>query len=238
MNNVHERIRQELQSTADTRKARDLARFFKTGEGGYGQGDLFYGVSVPFQRRLVRRYGPVSDLDSIELLLDEPYHECRLTALLLLVYLFEHEKEENTKGLLVSFYLSHTHRIDNWDLVDSSCYKILGPYLLDKDRAILFELASSNELWQQRIAVITTLCFIRSGSYETTLKLADLLLDHRHDLIHKAVGWMLREIGNRSQETLLTFLGPRYRSMPRTMLRYAIERLDEPLRKAYLHGSV
>lgn len=235
---VYESVRQELLSASDVRKAKELSRFFKTGKGEYGQGDLFLGISVPFQRSLVRRYGPGCDLDSIERLLEEPYHECRLTALLLLVYLFEHEKDEKVRGELVTFYLGHTDRIDNWDLVDCSCYKILGPYLLDKDRAILFELASSNELWQQRIAVITTLCFIRSGSFETTLELADMLLDHRHDLIHKAVGWMLREVGNRSQETLLSFLGPRYRLMPRTMLRYAIERLDEPLRKAYLYGKV
>ncbi len=233
-----EQIINELAACGDPERAAHQCRFFKTGPGEYGEGDSFLGVEMPKQRALVKRYAGQVSLDDLEQLITRPYHECRMTALLLTVELFQKSRNDEARRAYVSFYLDHLDQINNWDLVDVTCYKILGPWLLERDRVILYRLAESADLWRQRIAVVTTYCFIKHGQYRDTLDIADLLLHHEHDLIHKAVGWMLREVGNRAPEVEREFLRDRYTHMPRTMLRYAIEKFPETERRAYLHGLI
>lgn len=225
----------ELDALADATKARELARFFKTGKGEYGEGDQFLGIPVPLQRKLAKRYINLglSDLDN---LLQTDIHEYRLTALLILTYQFP-KVDANQRESIVKFYLDRTKWINNWDLVDVTCRQILGVYLLDRERTLLYQLSQSQNLWEQRIAIISTLEFIKHQQFEDTLNIATSLLNHSHDLIHKAVGWMLREVGKQNSQILKEFLNIHYRQMPRTMLRYAIEHFDEPIRKAYLHKS-
>lgn len=215
-----------------------MSKFFKTKPGEYGAGDIFIGVTVPNQRKVAKKFYKQLPLDVVEQLLHEPVHECRLTALFILVYKFEKMSTSSEKKAVVDIYLSNTAYINNWDLVDSSADKILGAYLLDKDKDILYEFADSKNLWKQRIAIMATFCFIKHNMYDDTLKIAVMLLNHKHDLIHKAVGWMLREIGKREFKVEFDFLKQYYRQMPRTMLRYAIERFDEDLRQQFLKGLV
>lgn len=230
---VASQVRRALAAVADPGKARTLAGFFKTGPGEYGEGDLFIGVTVPPLRRIAREFsGNVSFADIAELLAS-PVHEERLAALLLLVAVYERAPAAGT----VRFYLRHRRRINNWDLVDLSAPTILGDWLLTRSRSRLDVLARSSSVWDRRIAIVSTLTLIRAGEFADTFRLADLLLQDRHDLIHKAAGWMLREAGKRDQTALEDFLKPRSRAMPRTMLRYAIERFPEPLRRRYLHGT-
>ncbi len=214
-------------------------RFFKTGKGQYGEGDRFLGVKVPQVRALVRRHAKSCSFAEIERLVASPYHEIRLAALLVLVHRFKLAKkrpEEQRK--YVDTYLGNTEFINNWDLVDLSCYELLGNWLLGKDCTLLYEMASpARSLWENRIAIVTTMQFIRHGEFNHTLAIADRLMTHPHDLIHKAVGWMLREVGKRDRDLLESYLKPRFKSMPRTMLRYAIERFPEPLRKSYLSSK-
>jgi len=217
---------------ADAETAAQLRRYFKTGPGEYGEGDVFIGVRVPAVRRVARRF---RDLDEAEIdaLLDSAVHEHRFAALQILVERYEAEPER-----VVGQYLGAMQRgrINNWDLVDSSAEYILGPWLFDRDRSLLFGLAASEDLWERRIAIITTFGFIRRGDATTTLELAELLLDDRHDLIHKAVGWMLREVGKRVDAGLLAaFVEENAPRMPRTMLSYAIEHL-EPAERARLRA--
>lgn len=225
----------DLRSCADKEKAAFLPRFFKTGPGEYGEGDKFFGVSVPDQRKIAKKYSDMP-LDFVETLLSSEYHECRLTGLLILVQKFERGNTQ-LKGDITRFYLEHVDRVNNWDLVDLSAAKILGMYLVGRDVSILYELAESGDLWKQRIAVVATFSFIRMGEFEHTLRIAEILLDHPHDLIHKAVGWMLREVGKQDSAAEEGFLKQHCRTMPRTMLRYAIERFDEKKRKMYLKGE-
>ena len=171
-------------------------------------------------------------------LLNDLVHEYRLTALFTMVLKFEKAKDPSEKEEVVDAYLKNIENVNNWDLVDSSCYKIIGPWLINKDKSLLYEYAGSDDLWKQRIAIITTLHFIRNRQFDDTLKLAEILLSHEHDLIHKAVGWMLREVGNRDFETEYNFLIMHYSKMPRTMLRYAIEKFDEALRQKFLKGEI
>lgn len=229
-------VRRFLRRNADTDRARLLRRFFRTGKGEYGEGDRFLGIPVPIQRQVARKFRALP-LAEIRKLLDSPFHECRLTALFILVDRFQRGGEGDRRKV-VNLYLEELDRINNWDLVDSSAHKILGAWLEDKDRGILDTLAGSGIWWKQRVAVIATAHFIRQCEFDDTLRIARLLLHHDHDLIHKAVGWMLREVGNRDRARLESFLKLHYRTMPRTMLRYAIERLDEPRRRAYLEGRV
>lgn len=229
-------VKQDLNRLADKEKAEFLPRFFKTLPGGYGEGDRFIGVTVPHQRKVARQYFKTIELDEVEKLLEDPIHEYRLTALFILVYKYEKTKSEAERETIVNFYLRNIPNINNWDLVDSSADKILGPYLLNKDKNLLYEMANSNELWKQRIAVIATYHFIRNQHFEDTLRIAKLLLTERHDLIQKAVGWMLREIGNRDFKTEYNFLRENYKEMPRTMLRYASEKFEEELRQKFLKG--
>lgn len=230
---TNKQILSDLQALGNPEKANHLAYFFKTGKGQYGEGDIFIGVTVPEQRKIAKKYGEVP-LEVLEELIRSPYHEARLTALLILVHKFEKSKEPSIGQTCVDFYLSHTEYINNWDLVDLSCYKLLGVWLADKDRKLLYELAADQNLWRQRIAIVTCMHFVRQKDFRDCLAIADVLLHHPHDLIHKAVGWLLREIGKKDVQVLTGFLSERYTVMPRTMLRYAIERFPEEERKKYL----
>ncbi len=229
-------IRRELRQAADPAKARLLAGFFKIGPGEYGADDRFLGVMVPESRRIAKRHGgaPLAVLDR---LLGSAIHEERLVALLILVDRYA-EGDAKTKTDAYRFYVSRFSRINNWDLVDLSAPRIVGQHLLNRSRTPLHRWTRSRHLWTRRIAVIATLAFIAHRDFADTLAIADRLLADRHDLIHKAVGWMLREVGKRSVAELESFLKPRYRRMPRTMLRYAIERLPERRRIAYLKGKI
>jgi 3-methyladenine DNA glycosylase AlkD len=227
-----EDIKNELNKLSDKDKAVQLSRFFKTGKGQYGEGDIFWGIKVPDQRRIAHLFDDV-DLNEIELLLDEPVHECRLTALLILIQKYL-KSDNEIKKEIVEFYLSKTPRINNWDLVDLSSHKIIGNFFFDKNRDTLYNLAQSANLWEQRIAVVSTYYFIRRNDFKDILAFSELLLNHKHDLIHKATGWMLREAGKMNVSILTGFLDKHYRSMPRTMLRYAIEKLDETDKTKYM----
>ena len=236
MKDILEDLRKDLNLYASPQKAEALKRFFKTGKGQYGEGDIFLGVQVPDSRKIVRKYAKIS-LDNTLNLLRSKIHEERLIALLIMV---ENAKrsDEGGRETLFKKYLENTRYINNWDLVDLSADKIVGSYLFEKPKDILYSLAASENLWERRIAVLATFDFIKKGLYQETFKIAKILLNDRHDLIHKAVGWMLREVGKRcSQEILEKFLLANYKQMPRTMLRYAIERLPEDLRLQYLNGE-
>ena len=226
----------ELKSLQDKEKQKAYMRFFKTGKGEYGEGDTFWGITMPKQRMVAKKYLDLA-LPDIQKLLNSDVHECRMTGLLILTYQF-HKASDGTRKKIADFYIRNTKRINNWDLVDVTTPRILGKYLLDKDRKILYTFAQSKNLWERRIAIITTQVFISEKQYEDTLNIAELLLTDKHDLIHKAVGWMLREVGKCDQKTEEKFLRKHYKKMPRTMLRYAIEKFPEKMRKAYLLGKV
>jgi len=225
-----------LRDMADPDRAAHAKRYFKTGKGEYGEGDRFLGIRVPQIRALVKRCAAVSQ-DDIRLLLMSPLHEERLCALLLLVRQFA-EGDEKEQAAVYDLYLKHRRYINNWDLVDSSASQIVGAYLESRDRKILHKLVRSDSIWDRRIAVIACFQFIRNDQFDDALKLASQLLDDEEDLIHKAVGWMLREIGKRDVSVEQAYLRAHYKKMPRTMLRYAIERFPEPLRKQYLAGKI
>lgn len=225
----------------DEAQAVNLARFFKTGPGQYGEGDVFLGLKVPVTRQLVKRLWRTCTFVDLEECVGSQFHEVRLAALLVLVQIFQHAKNNPLdQQRCVDFYLSHTLYINNWDLVDLSCYEIVGTWLLDKaDRHLLYELASEgHSLWEQRIAMVSCMAFVRQGQFDDCLAIADRLMGHPHDLIHKAVGWLLREVGKRDRQLLVDYLAPRYRTMPRTTLRYAIEHFPPEIRKDYLKGSI
>lgn len=225
-------ILDELLSMANPEKAAFLQRFFKTGPGQYAEGDVFLGLVVPLTRSIARA-NKQTPLEELRPLLQSEYHEARLCALLILVEQFKKAGPEQQKDLF-DFYLSHTPRINNWDLVDVTCPHIIGAYLLDKPRDPLYRLAESELLWDQRIAMVSTVAFIRNREFDDTLALAERFLSHKHDLMHKAVGWMLREVGKKDRDTLTVFLDEHAPAMPRTALRYAIEHYPEPQRKAFL----
>ena len=220
----------------DPSQVEGLSRFFKTGPGQYGEGDIFLGIKVPVTRSVVKEYWKELSLNDLEECVTNPYHEVRLAALLALVEMFSHSKKDRSfQEECVGFYLSHTDKINNWDLVDLSCYPLLGVWLLDKDRSLLYGLARDGKtIWEQRIGIVSTMTFIRHGQLEDTFAIADILFHHPHDLIHKAVGWLLREAGKRDEAALIEYLESRYKTMPRTMLRYAIEKFPEDKRKLYL----
>jgi len=226
------RLKKDLQRSKNPRKAEIYQRFFKTGKGEYGEGDKFLGLTVPDQRKIVKKYQDLS-LSDLQKLLNTKIHEYRSTALLILVLKYE-KAEEKGKKKITDFYLKNTRNINNWDLVDSSANKILGNYLLNKDKRILSKLARSKNLWERRIAMLASFEFIKNDKFKEALKLAEILVNDEHDLIHKAVGWMLREIGKRDQRVEERFLKRHYQTMPRTMLRYAIERFDRKKRDFYL----
>jgi len=225
-------IEKDLLALKENKKAEILSRFFKTGKGEYGEGDIFLGVSVPKQREIAKKY-PNTSIPELQKLLLNKIHEYRLTALLILIDKYKKADKINKK-IIFDFYLKNTKNINNWDLVDLSSRFILGNFLLDKNRSILYRLAKSNNLWEKRIAIIATYEFIRNNQFEDTLKIAEILLKDKHDLMHKAVGWMLREVGKKDQRKEEEFLKKYYKEMPRTMLRYAIERFSDKKRKFYL----
>ncbi|MEZ4830909.1 MAG: DNA alkylation repair protein [Caldilineaceae bacterium] len=230
-----ESVQQALTELADPAIAEHSQRFFKTGPGEYGEGDRFRGIRVPVQRTVARRFDKLP-LAETGRLLHSPFHEDRLTALLILVRQFRRKQADH--AAIYDLYLRNTAYINNWDLVDSSAPQIVGAFLADKPRDVLDELALSDSLWARRIAIMATLHFIKLGQFEDTLRLSRVLLHDSEDLIHKAVGWMLREVGNRNLAVEEGFLADTYRTMPRTMLRYAIEKFPEEKRKAYLEGKV
>ena len=289
---------EEMLAAADPSLVPGLSRFFKTGPGQYGEGDRFLGIKVPITRAIVRRRWRSADFDELERCLTSEYHEVRLAALLALVEIFRHAgrrssrrsapqddnadslsfraKSRNLQQKCIDFYLSHTEHINNWDLVDLSCYPLLGEWLLGRqDRSLLYDLARGGRtIWEQRIGIVSTMTFVRHGQLDDTFAIADILLHHPHDLLHKAVGWLLREAGKRDKAALEAFLLgtpplsfraeslsfqaeakpesgtrdcgrwhrqaanlSRYLQMPRTMLRYAIEKFPESERQAYLSGN-
>lgn len=229
--------RARLRSAADSGDAKHLQRFFKTGPGEYGEGDVFIGVRVPALRQLVRELAALP-LPEVAKLLRSPVHEERLLALLLLVRAYQ-GGDADTRQAVFELYLASTRFINNWDLVDSSAEHIVGAHLADgADGSLLRRLALSDSVWERRIAIISTFHSIKRGHFGETLRIAEMLIDDRHDLIHKAVGWMLREVGKHDQAAEEAFLHQHCRTMPRTMLRYAIERFPEPLRQRYLCGEV
>ncbi|PIS09572.1 DNA alkylation repair protein [Candidatus Beckwithbacteria bacterium CG10_big_fil_rev_8_21_14_0_10_34_10] len=226
------KIKKELKKAARNKQAKTLSRFFKTGKGEYGEGDLFLGVKVPDIRKVAKKYKDL-ELLKVEKLLQSKIHEYRLTALLILTYKFP-QADEKERQKIVSLYLKNTKYINNWDLVDLSAPKIVGEYFLDKDRKILYKLAKSKDLWEKRIAILATYAFLRQNQLKDTIKISLLLLKDNHDLIHKAVGWMLRELGKKDEKVLTQFLEKHFKAMPRTMLRYSIERFEEKKRKYFL----
>jgi len=226
-------LKKELNAGGSKEKSKIYANFFKTGKGQYGEGDKFIGTTVPAQRKIAQKYIDLP-LNDVKDLLYNKYHEYRLTGLFILVYKYQRNQDKK----IIDFYLKHRARGNNWDLIDCVADKLLGIYLLDKDRSILYKFAKSKSLWDKRISIITTFQFIKNNQFKDTLKISEILLNDKHDLIHKAVGWMLREVGKRDQRILETFLKKYYKKMSRTTLRYAIERFPENKRKAYLAGKV
>jgi len=226
---------EHMQSVASPEKARILARFFKTGPGQYGEGDVFIGIQVPTLRAIASEYRKLVTLSDVDWLLDHQWHEVRLCALFILILMYE--KALAPPQSCIELYLARLDRVNNWDLVDLSAPKLLGPWLLDKNRSLLDTLAGSGQLWRERVAVLSTFAFIRCNDFNHTLRLAQRFLNHPHDLMHKACGWMLREIGKRDLSVLRNWLDTHQSAMPRTMLRYAMEKLPEPERLARLKAS-
>ncbi len=248
------RLFNEILARQDAEQAVNLSRFFKTGKGQYGEGDKFLGVKVPVTREVVKQCWKEISFDDLEVCIQSEYHEIRLAALLTLVQIFKHAKKRETplpshcgqrpaiscasQLQCIDFYLSHTQYINNWDLVDLSCYELLGTWLLDKDRSMLYDLARDGKtIWEQRIGMVSTMQFIRHGELDDTYAIADLFLvkpKPLHDLLQKAVGWLLREAGKRDEQRLKDWLATRHATMPRTMLRYAIEKFTDEERKKYM----
>lgn len=222
----------ELLSMANPEKALFLQRFFKTGPGQYAEGDVFLGLIVPLTRSIAKA-NIQTPLAELQVLMDSEYHEARLCALLIIVEQFK-KASPAEREVLYEFYLKNARRINNWDLVDVTCPHVIGAYLLDKDRSRLYELAASDNLWEQRIAMVSTVTFIRHREYTDTLALAEQFITHTHDLMHKAVGWMLREVGKKDWDTLTDFLEAYATRLPRTSLRYAIEHYPEEQRQYFL----
>ena len=229
---THHEIKQQLHFLGNPERAEHSKRFFKTGKGEYAEGDRFFGCTVP-EIRLIAKENKNASLKELKKLLDDEMHECRLCALIILVEQFTKANEE-ARHTIVDFYLAHTHQVNNWDLVDLSAHKILGEWLKDKNRDVLYTLADSQLLWEQRIAVVSTFAFIREGDFTEILALSGKFLTHPHDLMHKACGWMLREVGKRDEWTLTDFLDQYATLMPRTMLRYAIEKFPAEKRAHYM----
>ena len=229
-------IQSKLKGLANKKNAEVAQRFFKTGPGEYGEGDIFIGIRVPVLRELAKEYQTIT-VKEAEHLLKSPIHEERLLALFILIRIYS-KAEEVIKKAIYELYLKNTKFINNWDLVDSSAEYIVGDFLLDKGKNPLYQLARSKDLWERRISIMSTFCFIKRRQYSETLKVAKTLLNDKEDLIHKAVGWMLREVGKRDLPLEEEFLKAHYKEMPRTMLRYAIEKFPETKRQGYLKGKI
>ena len=228
-----EKITNEIKSFSNSEFAAHHARFFKTGKNEYGEGDLFYGLKVPEIRKIAKKYFKNITLKEIDILIKNPFHEVRMVAILMLVLKYPKVAEEE-QGKIYNLYLSNVNYINNWDLVDISAPHIIGAYLFKNNTEKLWELANSEHLWSQRISVLSTFYFIRQGEFIPTMELSKYFLKHEHDLIHKATGWMLREVGKRDVNSLYSFLNKFHKTMPRTMLRYAVEKIPPQQRIIYM----
>jgi len=229
-------LKKTIRVNANKEHAKTMQWFFKTGKGEYGEGDKFVGIKVPVQRTIAKQFGEIN-LEDLQSLLNSPIHEERLISLLILVNKYN-KAGEKVKDTIFRFYIKNKRKINNWDLVDLSAPKIIGVHLLNHDKKILYKFAKSKNLWERRISIISTYSFIKNSDFDTSLEISDILLNDDHDLIHKAVGWMLREIGKKDLKSLEKFLKPRYIKMPRTMLRYSIEKFPEKKRIKYLKGKI
>jgi len=236
VNMTYQEIIDHLHGFANPEIAKHSQRFFKTAEGEYGFGDKFLGIRVPVIRQAVKKFKAAS-LSTIEKLLKSDYHEVRLYALQLLVFRFS-KPSSDEQDEIYYLYLRNIQYVNNWDLVDSSAQHIIGAYLENRDRTVLYDLSKSDSLWERRIAIMSTFYFIKKHQFSDTLHISEQLISDQEDLIHKAVGWMLREVGKRHLATEVTFLKVHYQKMPRTMLRYAIEKFSEVERQKYLSGEV
>jgi 3-methyladenine DNA glycosylase AlkD len=228
---VYMSIQSDLRKLVNPKRAKILARFFKTGKGDYAEGDVFLGLTAAQSREIVKKHYPNTNFKELQKLLKSKIHEDRSVALGIL---FKKYEDSNNKKKIVNFYLKNLKGVNNWDLVDGSADKILGSYLIDKDKSLLYKLAKSKSIWERRIAIIATFWFIRDSKFDDTIKIIELLLDDKHDLIHKACGWMLREVGKRNVSVLRKFLRKHHKTMPRTMLRYSIERFSKAERKKWM----
>lgn len=231
MVSLKENIEKELKAISHPEKIENSQRFFKTGKGEYGEEDIFVGIASPDMRKVCKKYSKLVHIDDLEYFVNSEIHEYRMFALLTLTYM-------PLSKDIYDFYIKNLKYVNNWDLVDVTTPHIVGNYLKDKDRSILYELAKSDNLWKQRVSIMATFAFIRNNDFKDTLAISKILLHSKQDLIHKAAGWMLREIGKRNQAVEEKFLKQYYKAMPRTMLRYAIEKFEEPKRKAYLKGEI
>ena len=236
---AYNKLYSEILGKQDPLQVEGLSRFFKTGKGQYGEGDKFLGIKVPVIREVVKDCWKETSFEELETCITSEYHEMRLAALLTLVQVFKHAKrDKEVQQQCIDFYLSHTPYINNWDLVDLSCYELLGTWLMDKDRTLLYDLARNGKtIWEQRIGMVSTMQFIRHGELDDTYAIADIFLAKPlplHDLLQKAAGWLLREAGKRDEQRLKDWLETRHTIMPRTMLRYAIEKFSEEDRKRYM----
>ena len=229
---MYKKIVDEIKSFSTPEGAKRRASFFKTGRGEYAEGDLFLGVDSPSLRKIAKKYFKAVSYADLQKMLESPYHEIRVGAVFILVLMFQHGSEEERKKIF-DFYMENIRYINNWDLVDVSAPYIVGPVAFENE-SVLFSLAKSCRLWEERVSVVATLYFIKQGRFDVTLSLGEYFLTHRHDLMHKAVGWMLREVGKRDEKVLCDFLDKHINQMPRTMLRYAIERFPEDKRRRYL----
>jgi len=231
-------LKSEIKSLANPERAKISQRFFKTGKGEYGEGDIFIGITVPESRKIAKKY-LLLQLEEILELLKSKIHEERLIALLILIEKFKKAKKNKVeKRKVFEFYLNNSQHINNWDLVDLSADKIIGEFLFNEDKQLLHHYAKSKNIWQRRISIVSTYAFIRKRKFGETLAIAQILINDEHDLIHKAVGWMLREVGKRNSQVLETFLQQHYKIMPRTMLRYSIEKFPKEKRLKYLKGEI
>lgn len=233
------KLYKEILAHQDPSQVEGLSRFFKTGKGQYGEGDRFLGIKVPVTREVVKQCWQETSFEDLEVCIASEYHEMRMAALLALVQIFKHAKKDKVlQQQCVDFYLAHTEFINNWDLVDLSCYELLGTWLLDKDRSLLYDLARDGKtIWEQRIGMVSTMQFIRHDQLDDTYAIAEIFLakpQPLHDLLQKAVGWLLREAGKRDEQRLKDWLSTRYKAMPRTMLRYAIEKFPEEERNRFM----
>jgi len=228
-------LKKDIKKQADPKRAKHSQGFFKTGKGQYGEGDVFLGLTVPQQRSIAKEYLGLG-LPKIQELLKSKFHEYRLVGLIILVEKFK-KADDREKANIFNFYLKNTKFINNWDLVDLTAHKIIGVFLLDKKRTLLYGLAESKSLWEKRISIIATFAFIDQRDFKDSIRICKILLNDKHDLIHKACGWVLREIGKKDQKVLEKFLKQHYKKMPRTMLRYSIEKYEETKRKKILLGK-
>ncbi len=236
---IYNQILEALSALSSTDKANFLPRFFKTGKGEYAEGDKFLGVVVPDSRKIAKHFATKIDLAEIQDILCSEFHEMRLVALLILIHKFEKSRNQHEKNQLVDFYLKNTKYINNWDLVDLTSYKILGRYCFEnQEEEILRNLCASENMWEKRMAIVATMYYIKKERYDLTKEFALKNLQHPHDLMHKANGWLLREMGKKDEAELFEFLRLHYHNMPRTTLRYAIEKFDETLRQDFLKSRI